>query len=160
MAATTSSKRKSTSAGKTRATRAKTSTSKAKTSTRKSAVKAAPAVVLAAEEPPVEAKETAPENTVESTAAVADIAAQDSPLPLKMPDLIRILEDGSALRRSDLRATATQVLEALGQALLQGKDLNLPGIGRVMVKRRVDGKNGTVLHAKLKPKAPAIPDAE
>ncbi|WP_430448993.1 HU family DNA-binding protein [Rhodophyticola sp.] len=68
----------------------------------------------------------------------------------KRGDLLAAVAARSAMKRSDLRIVVELVLEELGKALDSGKDLVVPPLGKVNVKRRNPARNGDVLVTRIK----------
>ncbi|RMA42454.1 HU family DNA-binding protein [Rhodophyticola porphyridii] len=68
----------------------------------------------------------------------------------KRGDLLAAVAARSAMKRSDLRIVVELVLEELGKALDSGKDLVVPPLGKVNVKRRNPARNGDVLITRIK----------
>jgi DNA-binding protein HU-alpha len=95
-----------------------------------------------------------------STAEVLQLAvpgADDAPAPpvFKMKDLMQALTEGSQVKRSDLREAAGLVCAALGQALQEGKTINLPGLGKITPRKREEKPSGDMLTARIKLAGPA-----
>ena len=139
--ATTTKPRKSTPAG--RRSRKSTSTSKAATTevasdTLEDAMTPVKKGGAAAAKAAVPAKDSA----VDATAPAAG--------KIKRGDLLDAVAARCALKRSDLRIAVELVLDELGTALDSGKDLVIPPLGKVVVKRRNEAKNGDVLITRIK----------
>lgn len=106
---------------------------------------------------------TAPTELTGVTAAPeADLSEAEAPKPkvapagmFKMQELMAALEGKSELKRAELRQTAGLVLEALGTALHEGHDVALPGLGKITAKRREAKPNGDQIVARIKLNATA-----
>ncbi|MBF9050674.1 hypothetical protein GTA62_14520 [Roseobacter sp. HKCCD9010] len=90
-----------------------------------------------------------------AAAAKAAVPAKDSAVDaaagkIKRGDLLDAVAARCALKRSDLRIAVELVLDELGTALDSGKDLVIPPLGKVVVKRRNEAKNGDVLITRIK----------
>ena len=100
-----------------------------------------------------------------STADVLQLAvpgADDAPAPpvFKMKDLMQALTEGSEIKRSDLREAAGLVCAALGQALQEGKTINLPGLGKITPRKREEKPSGDMLTARIKLASPGQDKAQ
>ncbi|MEM9756426.1 MAG: HU family DNA-binding protein [Pseudomonadota bacterium] len=70
--------------------------------------------------------------------------------PFKRGDLLAAVARRSPLPRSDLRVAIDLVLDEIGQALDGGRDLVLPPLGRVKVKRRKAVQGAEVMALRLR----------
>lgn len=126
---------------------ADTPEAKAREAARKAAQAAAIAEVYAARSaPPV--PPTAPAAAVDPVPHVAAPKAQvtgadavdaadaaNTDDPLRLRDLVRAAVDTHDMRRSDAKAAIEAALATLGEALAEGRDVNLPGLGKIKIKR-------------------------
>lgn len=145
--ATSSKPRKSTPAGRRR------------TKTARSAPKDATAAAMPAAETEAEAPvHNAAHKVTRGAASAADAEVADAETgtggtgseKFKRGDLLAAVAARSAMKRSDLRIVVELVLEELGKALDSGKDLVVPPLGKVNVKRRNPARNGDVLVTRIK----------
>lgn len=127
----TTSRRKSTPAGKTKSADSKPAAAKPST--------AAKTQVTGVTDTP-----DAPEAQETAKAKVAPAGM------FKMQELMAALEGKSELKRGELRHAVGLVLEALGTALHEGHDLALPGLGKITAKRRESKPNGDQIVARIK----------
>jgi len=77
---------------------------------------------------------------------------------LKMRDLLGQVADQSGLRRSEVREVLELALRDIGSALADGRGVNLPGLGKVKVKRVKPKDDRCVIEARVRQDAPK-PDA-
>ncbi|QBY00823.1 hypothetical protein E2K80_08875 [Rhodophyticola sp. CCM32] len=85
-----------------------------------------------------------------AAAAQAEDLPDTKPEKFKRGDLINAVAARSPVKRSDLRLTVELVLDELGKALDSGKDLVIPPLGKITVKRRNPAKNGDILVSRIK----------
>lgn len=89
-------------------------------------------VPISTEPAPVEA----PETTVVTT--------------MKKKDFIDRVAEASGVKRGEAKKAVEATLKELGDALQRGKELNLPPLGKVTVKRQQDAGGAHVIVAKLR----------
>ena len=53
---------------------------------------------------------------------------------LRMKEFLDRVADRAEMKRSDARAAAKLALEVLGEALAEGRDMRLPGLGKLKVQ--------------------------
>ena len=122
-----------------------------KTAPRKAAPKAAQST-LAKSAP----KSSAPIIKVVSDAPAKALSSA-TPAVLRKKELIERVVATSGAKKKDAKPAIEAVLEVLGKALAAGEDLNLPGLGKVMIKRRKEQPSATVLTCRIRqPKKPAV----
>ena len=68
----------------------------------------------------------------------------------KRRDLIQAVSERADLKKSDVREFVDLVLDEMSKALTEGKELILPPIGKITIKRRTAQTNGDMLVAKIK----------
>ena len=78
--------------------------------------------------------------------------ADDDPIAemFKRRDLIQAVSERADLKKSDVREFVDLVLDEMSKALTEGKELILPPIGKITIKRRTAQTNGDMLVAKIK----------
>lgn len=122
----------------------KTTSTKTNTSTKTAAAKSA----------------KSPEPVVLSTAAAPEIAAPD----LKKKELIDLVVARAGVKKRDAKPAVEAALAILGEAIAEGRELNLPPLGKLRINRAEDKANGRVTICKLRqnkaPKAAKEPLAE
>jgi nucleoid DNA-binding protein len=131
---------------------AKTSKNPAKAArAAKAAPAAAPADSVAdapAEAPPRKARLRAVDTAADAAAAPADKPARKD---RRRTDLADAVVAGSALKRPEAKAVVALLMTELGQALDRDGTVNLPGLGKLSLKKRQTDKNGTeVMTLRLK----------
>ncbi|WP_241524003.1 HU family DNA-binding protein [Oceaniglobus indicus] len=90
---------------------------------------------------------------------VAEVSPVVADAPLKKPDLIEQVAATSGLKKKDAKAAVEATLAALGQALADGREMNLPPFGKLAVNRTKVKSNGTVTIARIRqPSAMPKPD--
>ncbi len=97
---------------------------------------------------PAAAAKPKPAPAVADPAPVADAALLVKPAgqAFKIKDLVDRVATASGAKKKDLKTVVEAVLAELGQALSEGKELNLPPLG----KARVNRQKGDMLVVKLK----------
>ncbi|MFO7921634.1 MAG: hypothetical protein R6U99_12655 [Nioella sp.] len=80
--------------------------------------------------------------------------ASTEPPIYKMQDLMQDIEDGSDLKRGELRTAAGLLCAALGTALQDGRTVSLPGLGKITPRKRTVKPQGDILTARIKLPAP------
>lgn len=68
----------------------------------------------------------------------------------KRRDLVQLVSERAGVKKSDARDLMDVILDEIAKALHEGKDLHLPPIGKISIKRRAEQANGDVLTAKIK----------
>ena len=74
----------------------------------------------------------------------------NGPEAFKRRDLIQSVSDRADVKKSEVRDVIDVILDEIAKALHEGKDLVLPPIGKISIKRRAEQANGDVLTAKIK----------
>jgi DNA-binding protein HU-alpha len=113
-------------------------TSASKTTVRKTAVAAAPANrSLRVPEPPV------------SSDAGTEQVQVNGP-ELKKQELIAKVLGKSDAKKNDVKPIVEAVLDVLGEALADGRELNLPPFGKLKVNRAKETANARIIVAKIR----------
>ena len=138
------------------------------TATRKSAPKPAKASAVAAKRkaaPKTSAPTLAGGTATSKTAAkAASSAVKAAPKPvvvqaktpgvsepaLKKSELIAIVTERSGVKKKDAKPVVEAMLAVLGQALSDGRELNLQPFGKAKVNRQKDVQGGKVIIAKIR----------
>ncbi|WP_245866775.1 HU family DNA-binding protein [Oceaniglobus roseus] len=98
-------------------------------------------------------KGTAPMTVVEEVSPVATAA------PMKKIELIESVSVATGLKKKDAKLAVEAALAILGQGLAEGREMNLPPLGKVSVNRTMNKANATVVVAKIRqPSAMPKPD--
>ncbi|KIN66391.1 DNA-binding protein HU [Sulfitobacter noctilucicola] len=110
------------------------------------------------------AADPAPVSAVTGDAPAAAKAAEptivDAPQPvivgpmLRKKELVDTVVARSGLKKKDVKPAVEMVLTVLGEALGDNRDLNLPPLGRIKVRREKTLKNGRVVTAKIRQSTP------
>ena len=82
--------------------------------------------------------------------AAAPAAAEGVRVQLKMREFVNRVVERSGARKSDAKTVSEAVLAILGEALAKGEDLNLPPLGKVMVKKDTGDERARVLTVKVR----------
>ncbi|HRK43580.1 MAG TPA: HU family DNA-binding protein [Gemmobacter sp.] len=83
---------------------------------------------------------------VEASAAAAALVVKPAGQALKLKDLVERVAKTSGAKKNGLKEIVEAVLAEMGQALSDGKELNLPPLGKAKVNRQ----KGDLLVVKLK----------
>jgi hypothetical protein len=82
---------------------------------------------------------------------VEGVAGAKAPVEmLKTKDLLDRVTADSAVKRKDAKPVLDALLKVIGEALAEGKALNLPPLGKVSVSRTKENAKGDVVMLKLK----------
>ncbi len=87
----------------------------------------------------------APKATVVETVKPKVAAA-----PVKKPELIERVMSETGMKKKDVKPVVEAMLHVLGRALVQGEELIVPPLGKVMVKNSKDLANATVMNIKVR----------
>jgi nucleoid DNA-binding protein len=79
---------------------------------------------------------------------------------IKKPTLIDLVVAQSGVKKKDAKPVVEAVLAVLGQALSDGKELNLQPLGKVKITRTKDTPNGQVLTARVRRSTQSIAGTE
>lgn len=123
----------------TRSTRTTTAAPKAKVT---KITKAAPEKTAAA---PKAAAVKAPATTVVET-----VKPVISGVQIKKPELIDRVVAETGMKKKDVKPVVEGMLAVLGSTLMQGEELNVPPLGKVMINRVKDMSNATILNIKVR----------
>lgn len=91
---------------------------------------------------------------VEAPEGVADLPeageAQAKAPSLKMRDFVDRVVDATGGKKKDVKEIVEATLKVLGGALAAGEDLNLPGLGRARVARKIEKDGASMMTLKVK----------
>ncbi len=91
------------------------------------------------------------------TTVATPASAEGARVQLKLRELVERVVERTGARKNDVKLIAEATLAVLGAALADGEDLNLPPLGKVMVKRDDDNDKARILTVKVRqPKAVVI----
>ncbi|ARE85169.1 integration host factor subunit alpha [Roseovarius mucosus] len=95
------------------------------------------------------------------TLAVAEAIPTDSGPELKKQELIdKVLAKGD-IKKKNAKPVVEAVLEVLGEVLAEGREINLPPLGKIKINRVRDMANARIIIAKIRQAKPgAGPDTE
>ena len=80
---------------------------------------------------------------------------------LHKKELIDLVVDRSGGKRKDVKPAVEAVLVVLGEALADGREMNLRPFGKIKVTRQMDKPNGTVTVCRVRqPKETALPSTD
>ena len=139
---------------------AKAPASKAKTTTKKTTAKSAASkktlVPNAASDNPNAAPRAAIVNAPEKkTPYVADATEA-----MKKRELINLVTLRSGIKKKDARPVVEAMLEVLGEALHEGRDLNLLPLGKTKVTKTKQVGNGRLIVARIRQKDTSVVDVQ
>ncbi len=117
------------------ATAAKTTTRRTTTATRRSTT--------------TEAKTAAPSETAAEPVVAEIIPIVEQP-ELKKKDLIEAVVARSGIKKRDAKPAIEAMLAILGEALADGRELNLQPLGKLKVTRLKKGGNGQIINARVR----------
>lgn len=102
----------------------------------------------------------APETAAAAPAPVVVAAAAPvvSAPELAKKELIEMAVERSGVKKKDAKPVVEAVLAALGEAVAEGRELNLKPFGKMRINRSQERSNGTVYVCKLRQPA-AAPEA-
>jgi DNA-binding protein HU-alpha len=83
--------------------------------------------------------------TVVSTNEPTDALPQ-----MKKKELIEAVAAKVDLKKPDVKAAVEAALEVLGEALTNGQSVNVPPLGKLMIKNSKSGANATVVNLRLR----------
>ncbi|QYX55314.1 HU family DNA-binding protein [Roseovarius sp. SCSIO 43702] len=69
---------------------------------------------------------------------------------LKKQELFKKVADRSGAKKNQVKPIVEAAMEVLGEALAQGRDLNLPPLGKIKQNRVKDNPNARVIVAKIR----------
>ena len=128
----------------------KSKTTKTSASTRKRAApKSAKAKFAAAEDTTPQAKRIAPA-APKTPVVVAETTLTKVSPPLRKQDLLEKVSRRSGTSKRDAKPVIEAMLALLGEALDEGRELNLEPLGKVKVKRAKDLSNAKVSIVKVR----------
>lgn len=90
-----------------------------------------------------------PSEDIDMTVVSTSEPAADTPA-MKKKDLIEAVAAKVDVKKPDVKATVEAVLEILGGALANGQSLNVPPLGKVMIKNGKTGANANVMNVRIR----------
>lgn len=69
---------------------------------------------------------------------------------LKKRELYELVSTRSGLAKNKIRPVVDAMIDVLGETIAQGRGMNLPPMGRVMIKRSKDGPNARISIVKVR----------
>lgn len=137
----------------------KTST---RTTTRKTTTAKKPRRTAAKSKPSASSVSVLPPSAPEAKAPTPKLVSVSTPSvsqpELKKRELIDMVVDRAGIKKKDAKPAIEAVLAILGEALAEGRDLNLRPLGKLRPQRKEEKANGTIIVCKLRqPKDDAAP---
>jgi len=117
------------------------------TAARKAAQAAAIAEAYAA---PVPASPVPPASAGKRAKAAAEKSGEAKGEELKLKELIEAAVAARGLKKSDAKPAIEAAMEVLGAALAEGRDVNLPGLGKMKIKRSKTTEGRRVIEMRLR----------
>ncbi|WP_375282127.1 HU family DNA-binding protein [Pseudooctadecabacter sp.] len=129
-------------------------------STKTTKTTAAPKKATAKKTTAKPAKATATKVAAKASAApkatvVETVKPKVAAAPVKKPELIDRVMSETGMKKKDVKPVVEAMLHVLGRALVQGEELVIPPLGKVMVKNSKDLANATVMNIKIRQPNPA-----
>ena len=124
-------------------------TSGAKATPRTAAASSSPADARTAKATPKAAPASAAAITPEPM-VVSEVKPVVASTTLRKKALIEAVTERSGVKRRDAKAALESALELLGEAIAAGKQINLPGFGKLKVNRTKQLANGQVFIARIR----------
>ncbi|MFN3208893.1 MAG: HU family DNA-binding protein [Roseovarius sp.] len=87
-----------------------------------------------------------PDLEVVTEKSAADLVTSE----LKKPELLRLVADRADLNKNKVKPVVEAMLEVLGEALAEGRELNLKPFGKIKINRQKDVGNARVTVAKIR----------
>ena len=131
------------------APRSSKSTAKPKT-TRKTPAKSTTATTKTAAKPAVTGPGPIPAPPKPAPVVVTEKAPVTSAPDLKKQELLAKVVSKSGVAKRDAKPVVEAMLELMGDALQDGRDLNLNPMGKIIIKKSKPVSNGTVLTARVR----------
>lgn len=78
---------------------------------------------------------------------------------LRKKELIDLVVERSGAKKKDAKPAIEAMLAVLGEALAEGRELNLRPLGKVKVTRQAEKPNGTVLVCRVRQPKPGAPES-
>lgn len=144
---------------KSTSTTRKTSSSKPTRAKTTRAAEAEPATETAAEQAPApqvvsidaaRATEKVAADEAIDQAVAATLTGSSEPEELKRKELIDLVVARSGMKKRDVKPVVDSMLEVLGQTLGEGREFNLPPLGKLKVQRMKDNDGTQVMVAKIR----------
>ena len=83
----------------------------------------------------------------------------DAPV-MRTKDLVEAIAPNVSVKRKDLRPLMEAVFKAMGDALAEGKSLNIPPLGKILVKKERKGENADTIVLRLRRQHASVKAAE
>lgn len=142
----------------TKTTARKTTTTRAKAATKPATTKAAGKAPL----PRTRKKAVAATAVADAPEAVVVTASKpvSTQQELKKPELIEMVVEKTGVKKRDAKPAIEAALQILGEALAEGRELNLQPFGKVRVNRMKELSGARVVNAKVRQKIKIEEDAK
>ena len=104
---------------------------------------------------PASGAKTAARNAARAAAALSAATEPLAPLAqpgddFKMKDLLDAVAGDSALKRAEVKTVIEDTLRQVGAALADGRQVNLPGLGKIKIKRSKVNGSSRIIEARLR----------
>lgn len=138
---------------------------KSTTATPKTSTRSTTAPKAKTAKPKLAAKSTAKPTPTAPTPKVVSISAPVVSEPdMRKKELIDLAVARSGIKKKDAKPTVEAVLAILGEAIAEGRELNLQPFGKLRINRSEEKSNGRVIVCKLRQsnaaKMPKVPVSE
>ena len=92
-----------------------------------------------------------PAETVQAPEPVIVEATEDSAdLPMRKKELIDLVVDRSGIKKKDAKPVVEAMLSVLGEAIGNGRELNMQPLGKLRINRSIERSNGRIIVCKLR----------
>lgn len=92
-----------------------------------------------------------PAETAAPTTVVVELPLpEDGGVTLKKKELVDLVVARSGVRKRDVKPVIEAALSILGEALSEGRELNLQPLGKLKVTRMKKGGNGQIINARVR----------
>ena len=91
-----------------------------------------------------------PATATPSLSIVTDIQPQEAGEEIKKKELIDLVVERSGLKKKDAKPAVEAVIDVLGELIAEGRDLNLPPLGKIKHQRTRDTPNARIIMLKVR----------
>ena len=88
--------------------------------------------------------------TAAKAVIVEEVKSEVVDAPIKKPELIDRVMAETGMKKKDVKPVVEAMLSVLGKALLNGEELNVQPMGKLMINRSKETANATIVHLKLR----------
>lgn len=96
------------------------------------------------------AKETAEVSPAAAPTLVSDVTPSVAPAELKKKELIEAVVERSGVKKKFAKPVIEAMMEVMGEALAEGREMNLQPLGKVKINRIKTVSNGKVVMTRIR----------